>query len=67
MTDYTNAERLRREKDRRTPRKTIRNVCTARPNWNGCDYCDVYGGHGLDCWKQNAKHNCVYAKEEKRV
>ena len=64
MTDYTNAEKLRREHDRRTPRKNTRNVCRARPYWNGCDYCDVYGGAGLDCWKQDKKHNCIYCEEE---
>lgn len=63
MTDYKNAERLRAEYLQQTPRKTIRNICAARPNWNGCDYCDVYSGAGLECWKQDGKHNCVYARE----
>lgn len=66
MTDTQNAERLRKEYLTRPARKTIRNVCNARPNWNGCDYCDVYAGTGLDCWKQNATHKCVYVTEEKR-
>jgi len=63
MTDYANAENLRREKDRRTPRKNVQNICRAHPNWNGCDYCDVYGGYGLLCWKQDSKHKCVNVEE----
>lgn len=66
MTDHANAERLYKEYVTRPQRKTVRNVCQARPNWNGCDFCDVYAGPGLDCWKQNAKHSCVHVREEKR-
>ena len=66
MTDYQNAESLRREYLTRTPRKTLVNVCKARPRWNGCDYCDVYSGTGLECWKQDAPHNCYYCKQEQR-
>lgn len=65
MTDQANAERLRAEYITRSRRKTVRNVCHARPNWNGCDYCDVYSGPGLDCWKQNAAHKCLFVREEK--
>ena len=66
MTDLNNAERLREEYLTRPARKTVKNICNAVPNWTGCDYCDVYAGPGLECWKQNAKHTCVYVTEEKR-
>jgi hypothetical protein len=66
MTDLQNAERLRKEYLTRTPRKTIKNICKALPNWNGCDYCDVYSGNGLECWKQNAAHKCVHIQEVKQ-
>lgn len=59
MTDHENAERMRHEYLTRPQRKTVVNICTARPNWNGCDYCDMYSGAGLECWKQNAAHACV--------
>ena len=65
MTDYNNAERLRREYLTRTPRKTVRNICRARANWNGCDYCDAYSGGGLECWKQDTRHTCVHVMEVK--
>ena len=65
MANINNAERLRSEYITRKPRKTVKNICTARPNWNGCDYCDVYGGNGLDCWKQDGKHECCHVREEK--
>ena len=63
MTDYQNAEHLRDEYNTRRPRKTITNICMARPKWNGCDYCDVYSGNGLECWKQDGKHNCIHVRE----
>ena len=66
MTDYQNAERLRHEYLTRPQRKNLVNICAARPNWNGCDYCDVYSGTGLECWKQDATHNCCYCKQEQR-
>ena len=66
MTDLQNAEKLRYEFLTRPARKKIVNICTARPKWNGCDYCDVYAGPGLECWKQNASHSCVFVKEEKK-
>lgn len=66
MTDLQNAEKLRYEFLTRSARKNTINICNARPNWNGCDYCDVYAGPGLECWKQNAKHTCVHVTEEKR-
>ncbi len=65
MTDYKNAEALRSEYLQQTPRKTVKNICCARPNWNGCDYCDVYSGAGLECWKQDGRHNCVHVREVK--
>lgn len=66
MTDLKNAEKLRDYYIKNNGRKTIINICTARPNWNGCDYCDIYAGAGLPCWKQDAKHNCIRCKEEAR-
>lgn len=66
MTDYKNAESLRREYLTRTPRKTVVNICTRTPNWNGCDYCDVYAGNGLECWKQDGPHNCIGCKQINR-
>lgn len=59
MTNYENAERLRKYYLIHEGRKTVENICTRKPNWNGCDYCDVYSGVGLPCWKQDGKHNCV--------
>lgn len=66
MTNHANAENLRSEYLTRKPRKTIVNMCTARKNWNGCDYADVYGGAGCECWKQDGHHNCVRCREVKR-
>lgn len=59
MTNYENAEKLREKyiSEPHTESK-IRNICRAKRNWNGCDYCDVYAGSGLECWKQGKKHNC---------
>ena len=65
MTDYKNAEKLREKYITQPRRKTIKNICMGRPNWNGCDYCDVYAGPGLECWKQDGKHTCVHVREEK--
>lgn len=47
-------------------RKTVVNICTRKPNWNGFDYCDVYSGVGLPCWKQDGKHSCVGVVEVKK-
>lgn len=66
MTDHQNAERLRQEYLNRPQRKTVVNICKARPNWNGCDYCDIYSGSGLECWKQNAPHNCCHCEQRQR-
>lgn len=63
MTDRQNAERLRAEYLTRPRRKNLVNICTARRNWNGCDYADIYAGAGLECWKQNGKHDCVRCME----
>ena len=52
MTDYTNAEILRRDHDRHNTQEhkyKYVNICKARPNWDGCDYCDVYGGNKDAC------------------
>ena len=66
MTDHKNAEKLYQEYKTRTRRKTVVNACTARPKWNGCDFCDVYKYDvNGECWKQNGKHSCVHVMEEK--
>ena len=67
MTDYNNAERLREYYLKHDPRKTAVNMCRAVRNWNGCDYCDVYAGSGLECWKQDGKHNCCKVEEVRRA
>lgn len=66
MTDYANAERLRAYYLSHKPMKSKVNICTRRPNWNGCDYCDVYSGSGCECWKQDGKHDCIGCREESR-
>lgn len=48
------------------PRKNVVNICTARKNWNGCSYADVFAGSGLECWKQDGEHNCVRCLEKSR-
>ena len=58
MTDVENAEKLRTYYLTHNPRKGTRNVCTGRRNWNVCDYGDIYGGCGEDCWKQDGNHKC---------
>lgn len=65
MTNFINAEKLRIKylKNEHKECKT-RNICTARKCWNGCDYADVYGGAGCECWKQGAAHNCVRCIQE---
>lgn len=50
-TNVNNAERLRSYFLSHKQRENIINVCRARPNWDGCDYCDLYSGSGLPCWK----------------
>ena len=66
MTDVVNAEKLRAYYLTRRKRKSIANICRASRNWNGFDYCDVYSGAGCECWKQDAKHNCVHCEEIQR-
>lgn len=61
-----NANRLRKEYLNRTPRRDYVNICRATPNWNGCDYCDKFSGSGLECWKQDGKHNCRYCEQVKK-
>lgn len=63
MTNFENAERLRKLYLSRTPRKGKKNICQALPKWNGCDYCDIYAGRGLECWEQTKKHNRCHCKE----
>lgn len=63
MTKLENADKLRMEYIKNTPRKNIVNICHARPNWNGCDYCDIYAGGGLECWEQTKSHWCCYCAE----
>ena len=64
MTDTANAERLREYYLTHKPRQRVKNICTGVKNWNGCDYCDIYSGAGLECWKQDGKHYCVRVREE---
>ena len=59
-TNVNNAERLRSYFLSHKQRENIINVCRARPNWDGCDYCDLYSGSGLPCWKQE----CMKEKSE---
>lgn len=66
MINYENAENLRKYYITHESRKTVINMCSARKNWNGCDYCDVYAGSGLPCWKQDGKHNCCHCTEIKK-
>ena len=63
MTNYENAEKLRKYYLTHKKRQNKTNICQARKNWNGCDYCDVYSSCGLECWKQDEKHNCIYCTE----
>ena len=50
MTNLENAERLRKAYLQSTNTKhKVKNICRAIPNWNGCDYCDVYAGSGIEC------------------
>ena len=46
-TNVNNAERLRSYFLSHKQRENIINVCRARPNWDGCDYCDLYSGSGF--------------------
>lgn len=63
MTDLVNAEKLREiYLLTNTPKNSKRNICRAKRNWNGCDYCDVYAGNGLECWKQGEKHSCCHCE-----
>lgn len=66
MTDLENAERLRTYHNTHKPRNKVVNICTARRNWDGCDYCNVYSGCGLECWKQDGKHNCIKCQERRQ-
>lgn len=63
MTDLINAERLRKEYLNGPQNAKKKNICRAKRNWNGCDYCDVYAGYGLECWKQGKPHNCCHCQE----
>lgn len=66
-TNIKNAERLRSYFLSRKQRKDVVNVCRAMPNWDGCDYCDLYAGSGFPCWKQDGKSNCCKVEEVKNV
>jgi hypothetical protein len=66
MIDYKNAESLRTAYLSNEKHARFVNVCTAKRNWNGCDYCDVYSGRGLECWKQGTVHNCVHCVQVER-
>ena len=62
MTDYDNAERLRKHYLLDTTKHTTKNICRAKPNWNGCDYCDVYAGSGEECWNQKSDFKCCHCE-----
>ena len=60
MTHRDNAERLRYiYLSNIHGESKKRNICTARSNWNGCDYSDIYAAGGGECWKQGAPHRCI--------
>ena len=61
MTDFKNAEQQRKIYLKNPG--TCSHICKARPNWDGCDYCDVYGG-GL-CWNQRGGRYCCYCEIKK--
>ena len=65
MTDFENAEELRKYYLTHPKRKGITNICNGKRNWNVCDYGDVYAGCGLECWKQDGKHKCCRIVEVK--
>lgn len=67
MTDLQNAEYLRKLYLTQERRKTKTNICRSIPNWNGCDYCDVYGGSGQECWQQSKQHTCCHCEEREVV
>lgn len=67
MTDYINAEKLNEYRLTSHHRRNKENICRGVSNWSGCDYCDVYGGFGLPCWKQDAHHNCIKVEEVPRL
>lgn len=66
MTDYANAERLRKVYLSYDHSSKMVNICRAKRNWNGCDYADVYAGSGLECWKQGGEHNCIRCERVER-
>lgn len=61
-----NANDLRKEYLSRHRRENFVNICRAIPNWNGCDYCNKFGGSGLECWKQDGEHRCCYCEQVKK-
>lgn len=66
MTDLINAERLREYFLTHEHNNKYVNVCDGLPNWNVCDYGDIYAGKGLECWKQDGKHDCIRCKRLER-
>ena len=58
MTDEMNANRLLQYSRTQNKMENKVNYCNAKPNWNGCDYCDLYKAESYDekgchCWKQD--------------
>lgn len=58
MTNETNANELLRYSRTQKKMEDKINYCNGRPNWNGCDYCDLYKAESYDekgchCWKQD--------------
>lgn len=40
------------------------NYCNAKPNWNGCNYCDYHKAESFDesgfhCWKQDESYEQI--------
>lgn len=58
MTNEINANELLKYSRTQNKMKDKINYCNAKPNWNGCDYCDLYMAESCDengchCWKQD--------------
>ena len=64
-TNVNNAERLRSYFLSHKQRENIINVCRARPNWDGCDYCDLLFRFRASMLEEDDKHNCCKLEEIK--
>lgn len=51
--------------------KTQVNVCTARPNWDSCQFMDLYSHRAVQpdgrffCWNQSKDWCCIKVRLEK--